>query len=211
MKKHLKLQASSLALAAVVVVALAVPFAYAQSSTNSQITQAITAGVINTSIRNSSNVVVASPSFAMTSIAASTSQQTATGTFGDNAQRITVDNPGGANNGWTLALNASIPGTSTWTSGANNYAYNGTAGTGQLTVNPAVSTITPVTGAITGVTKGTQATFSGSTPITIMTASAATAPIWNGYLTGVGLSQTIPAGQALGTYTINMTQTVTAT
>ena len=211
MKKNFKVQFSSLAISAVAVMALGVPLAYAQTTTNSQITQQINAGVLSTSIRDGAGAVVPSPSFAMSAVSASTLQQTSTGTFGSAAQRITVDNPGGASNGWTLALNATTPGTGTWTSGGNTYAYNGaTAAAGQLTVNPAVGTITPVVGAITGVTKGTQSTFTGTTPITIMQAANTAAPIWNGYLTGVGLSQTIPPAQALGTYTINMTQTVTA-
>lgn len=211
MKKQLKVHISSLAVAAIAVIALGVPFAYAQTTADSEITQEINEGVISTSIRNSSGVVVGSPTFAMTPVSASTSQQTSTGTFGAAEQRITVDNPGGANNGWTLALNATTPGTGTWTSGANNYAYNGaSAAAGQLTVSPQVGTITPLTGGSTGVSLGTEATFTGSTAITIMSAANTAAPIWNGYLTGVGLSQTIPPAQAVGDYTIEMTQTVTA-
>lgn len=213
MKKNFKVQFSSLAISTLVVMALGVPFAYAQTATNSQITQQISNGVISTSIRDASGVVVSSPSFGMSAVAASTSQQTSTGTFGSNSQRITVDNPNGSITGgaWTLALNATVPGTGTWTSGANNYAYNGaTSAAGQLTVNPAAGTLTAVTGGLTGVTLGAQGTFTGSTPISIVTASSSAAPIWNGYVTGIGLSQTIPPGQAVGNYAFSMTQTVTA-
>ena len=211
MKKNFKVQFSSLAISAVAVMALGVPLAYAQTTTNSQITQQINAGVLSTSIRDGAGAVVASPTFAMSAVAASTSQQTSTGTFGSSTQRITVDNPGGANNGWTLALNATVPGTATWTSGGNSYAYNGaTAAAGQLTVNPAVGTLTPTVGGATGVSLGTSSTFTGTTPISIITAAASSADIWNGYATGIGLSQTIPPAQPVGNYTINMTQTVTA-
>ena len=185
--------------------------AYAASTYNSQVTQAITAGVLSTDVRDASNVVVASPSFAMTSVAASTSIQTATGTLGTNAMRLSVDNPnGGGATGWTLTLNATTPGTGTWTSGGNSYPYNGTSTTGQLTVNPSVGTIAANTGGTTGVTAGSSAAFTSTTPITLMSAGSTAAKIWNGYITGIGLSQVVPAGQAVGTYTLNLTQTVAA-
>lgn len=211
-KPKINIQLKHLPVAAFVIALLATSFAYAQSTTNSTVTQVINAGVLSTSIRDAGGSVVGSPSFAMTAVAASTSMQTATGTFGSSTQRITVDNPGGANAGWTLALNASTPGTGTWTSGGNTYPYNGaTAALGRLTVNPAAGTLTATVGGATGVALGASATFSASTPVTMITAAAGSADIWNGYVTGIGLSQTIPASQALGTYTINMTQTVTAT
>ncbi len=178
---------------------------------DSKLTQAINGGVISTDVRDASNQVVALPSFAMTAVTASTSQQTATGTFGSASQRIAVDDARGNGSAWTLALNAKTPGTGTWTSGANNYKYNDTAANGQLTVNPVAGTITALTGGATGVTKGTSATFSGTGAITLMSADATASKIWNGYITGIGLSQTIPAGQAVGNYTIDMTQTVTGT
>lgn len=182
----------------------------AASTYDSNLTQAITAGVISTDIRNSSDQVVSSPSFAMTAVAASTSQQTATGTFGTVDQRISVDDSRGNGNSWTLALNAKTPGTGTWTSGVNSYKYNGaTAGEGQLTINPGAGTIVALIGGSAGVTKGASATFTGSSPITIMSADASAAKLWSGYITGIGLSQTIPGAQAVGTYTIDMTQTIT--
>ncbi len=60
-------------------------------------------------------------------------------------------------------------------------------------------------------TLGSQASFTGTTPITLISAAAASADIWNGYVTGIGLSQAIPAAQPLGSYSIDMTQTITAT
>lgn len=185
--------------------------AHAALTANSQLTQSITAGTISTDIRDAGGVVVSSPTFAMNAATVSNSMQTVTGTFGTSTQRISVDNPGGANGGWTLALNATVPGTGTWTSGGNTYAYNGAAAAnGQLTVNPAAGTLTSVTGGSTGITLGTSATFTGTSSITLINAAAASADIWNGYVTGIGLSQTIPASQPSGSYTLNMTQTVTA-
>ena len=43
-----------------------------------------------------------------------------------------------------------------------------------------------------------------------MSASAGADKIWEGYITGIGLKQDIPAGQLSGTYILPMTQTVTA-
>lgn len=183
---------------------------YAAPTANSQLRQVINAGTLSTDIRNTSDGVVSNPTFAMGAVNVSTSAQTSTGTFGEAARRITVDNPGGANNGWTLTLNATTPGTGKWTDGSNSYAYNGTATTGQLTVNPAAGALTSMTGTNTGITLGAQATFSGATPITLLNAAASSDDIWRGYVTGVSLSQVIPAAQAPGSYTLPMTQTVAA-
>lgn len=183
---------------------------YAAPTANSQLQQVINAGVLSTDIRDASDNILNNPTFAMGAVNVSTSAQTSTGTFGEAARRITVDNPGGANNGWTLTLNATTPGTGSWTGGAGSYAYNGTATTGQLTVNPAAGALTSAVGASTGITLGSQATFSGATPITLINAAAGSDDIWRGYVTGIGLSQVIPAAQAPGTYTLPMTQTVTA-
>lgn len=210
MKKRLGsiITVSALALAAVVT-----PAAYAATTANSQLTQQINAGVISTDIRDASNNILSNPTFAMGAVSRSATQQTSTGTFGDNTKRISVDNPGASTNGgaFTLALNAATPG-DTWTAaGGKTYKYNdASAANGQLTVNPAAGTITPVTGGATGVSKGSSATFSGNGAITIMSADGTSAPFWNGYITGIGLSQTIPANQAAGAYTLNMVQTVTA-
>lgn len=209
MKKSISKSVSGV-VAVVAFAAVVAPAAYAATTANSQLTQLINPGVISTDIRNASNAVVAAPTFAMNATAVSTAQQTTTGTFGTAAQRISVDNPGGANDGWTLTLNATVPGTTKWTSGANNYAYNGTAATGQLTVNPSVGTLTAVTGTSTGITLSASANFTGTTPITLASAAAGSDDIWNGYITGIGLSQAIPASQPSGTYTLDMTQTVTA-
>lgn len=190
-------------------VLVAAPVAYAATTANSQLTQGITAGALSTSVVDASSNVVASPSFGMSSVTSSTNAtQNSTGTFGTNAQRIAVDNPGSANDGWTLALSAA----GAWTDGAKTYPFNAaTAGAGQLSVDPATSTITPVTGTATGVTKGTAGTFSGSTTsVTLLNAGSTSDDVWNGYLTGVGLNQTIPAATPVGNYSLTVTQTVTA-
>ena len=178
------------AVATLTLVALAgAPHAYAALSATSVLSQSITAGTISTDIRNGSNVVINNPTINMNAVTASTSQQTATGTFGSNAQRITVDNPGGANNGWTLSLNATNPATDVWTSGGNSYDFNAaSAAGGQLTVNPTTGTTTASVGGTTGITMGTSATFNSTAAVALVNAAAASADIWNGYFTGISLS-----------------------
>jgi hypothetical protein len=186
------------------------PSAFAALTATSQLSQQVTAGVLSTSIRDGAGAVVASPSFAMSSAVASTSTQTTTGTFGTPAQRITVDNPTGTAT-WVLSLGATAGASGNWTNGTATYAFNGSATTGQLTVNPAAATLTPASGNTpTGITKGTSAAFTAADPITLLTAGSTADKIWNGYITGVGLSQIIPANQPLGTYTLDLTQTVAA-
>lgn len=208
----MKIKNITLAAAAVAVVAAVAPVAYAATTADSTLTQSITQGTISTSIRDASGVVVSAPSFGMSSATVSTAAQTTTGTFGSNTQRITVDNPNGSTNGgaWSLTLNATNPTTDKWTSGSDQYLYNGTAVTGQLTVNPAAGTLTAVTGGSANISLGSQSSFSSTSPVTLATATTAAAPIWNGYITGIGLSQSIPANTPVGSYTLNMTQTVTA-
>ncbi len=212
MKKSMRviLSRGIVTLSVLAVVVLGTPAAYAALTTGSTLSQSITAGTLSTSIRDASGVVVPTPSFSMGAVTASTTVQTATGTFGSSSQRITVDNPGGANNGWVLSLAATGGGTATWTSGGNTYPFNGTTTTGQLTINPAAATLTAVSGTSTGITKGTSSAFASSTPITLLTAASGSDDVWNGYITGVGVSQIIPASQVIGTYTIDLTQTVAA-
>jgi len=187
------------------------PQAYAALTATSTLSQTITNGTLSTDVRDGSNVVVGSPAFGMATRNTSTSQQSTTGTFGSGTQRISVDNPGGANNGFSLTLNATVPGSGVWDDGATHtYAYNGSAATGQLTVDPSVSTWIANVGTTTSITKGTSTTFSGAGAITLASTSGALEDIWNGYVTGIALTQTIPANIPAGTYTISMTQTVTA-
>lgn len=199
-------------LLAVAVFLIAAPSVSAQLTADSELSQEIVAGTISTDIRDNTGAIVGAPSFSMDQAVLSTSQQSVNGVFGDDNQRISVDNPGGAPSGWTLTLNASDPGTGVWSNvgDTESYAYNGSAAAGSLTVNPAAGVLTSVTGTNNGITLGTSSAFSGVTPITLMTASGLADNIWNGYLTGVGLTQTIPASQPAGAYTLELTQTLAA-
>lgn len=199
-------------LVAVALFAALAPAAHATTDTaTSELTQSIAAGVLITDFRDASNVIVGSPSFAMSTATVSTEQQTITGTFGSNAQRISVDNPGGANGGWTLTIAASNV-ADLWTSGGNTYDFNGSAANGQLTLNPAVATLTSRVGTSTNVSLGTSTAFNSGVvdAVTLLTAGSGADDVWNGYLTGVGVSQTIPAAKPVGSYSLNLVQTATS-
>ena len=165
---------------------------------------------------NSSGQSVASPTVAMSSANLSFACQTATGTLGTASQQIQLANTT-TTAAWTISIAATNGTTATWTSGSNTYAYNNSAtsgcSSGQLTVNPATGTITPQSGCSnTGLSLGSSSAFNGSTTSSITLASASTSAAvyctWD--ITGIGLSQAIPANQASGSYSIGMTLTVVA-
>ena len=203
----------------------------AKAASTPTFNQTINAGVLSTDILDASRVPVASPSVAMTTksflFSCASGASASTGTFGSGTQRIYVINPSGANNGWTLTMAATAGPTAVWSDGGTNtYDFNDatTAGctdgvdtdtkAGQLTVDPSVSTLTTdcTSCVATNVTKGSSAAFVETTTnsVTLLSAALASDDVWRGYLTGVTLSQTIPAEQPAASYTINMTLTATA-
>lgn len=211
MKVTKKLAAGMAAISAIVV--LSGTSAYAALSDSTLFQQVINAGVISTFIGDANGVEVAAPSVVFPAATVSNSVQTSVGTYGTDSQRIYVDNPGGANDGWTLSLAATGGPTATWSGTSGTYPFNAASSTlGQLTIDPSVGTVTATVGTNTGISKGAAATFSGGTngPVNLLTAGATADDINRVYLTGVTASQTIPASQPAGTYTIDFTQTVAA-
>lgn len=211
MNKRIKIT-SALAVAVVVVVGGA-SSVYAALTDSTNFSQQINAGTLSTFIGDTTGAEVTSPNVVFPAKIVSNTVQTSIGTYGTNTERIYVDNPGGANNGWTLTLAATGGPTAKWTSGANTYAFNGTTSAlGQLTINPTPGTLTAEVGTLTGITKGSSGTFSGglNTPITILTAASTADDINRVYLTGVSASQTIPGSTPAGSYVIDFTQTAAA-
>lgn len=192
--------------------------------------QTINAGTLATDILDASRASVASPSATLTAKSFAfdcySGGGASTGTLGTDSERIYVINPDAADNGWTLTIAATGGATTTWASGGNNFDFNDGGGSGctdgvdadssggQLTINANAGTLTAdcASCATTNVTKGSSTAFvQGTTDsVTLLTAAAGSDDIWRGYLTGVALSQTIPAEQATGAYTLGMTITVTA-
>lgn len=200
--------------------------AFAASNTN--VTQTINMGTLASDIRDASRQTVANPTFALSATNFSFDCQTTTGLLGSDSQRIYVDNPGAANAGWTVTIAATGGATTTWqnagttrsfdfndptTAGCTDGADTDTVG-GQLTLNPSAGTLTAdCTGcSTTNITKGSSTAYSEGTAdsVTLLNAAAASDDAGRWYLTGVGLSQKIPAEQYVDSYTINLTITTTA-
>jgi hypothetical protein len=202
--------------AALALAGLATP-AVVFASNAPTLNQTVNAGTLSTDIYQSDDTTpVASPSVSFPAINRSFSCQTNTATLGDTNNKVGVTNFAN-NNGWDLAIAATSGPTATWTSGSDHYKFNDAAGSGctngQMTVDPSVAPITTDCSSVcNGVTvnNGASTAFvSGSADsVTLMTTSNGTA--WKGYLTGVGLSQKIPASQVSGSYSLGMTITVTA-
>jgi hypothetical protein len=215
---------------ALVIASFGLSPAGAWAASSSDFTQSIAAGVLSTDIQDASRVPVASPTVALAAKNFSFNCQTSTGTFGTASQRIYATNPGAAvPNGWNVTLAATGGATSTWantgstkffdfndatsagcTDGADTDTYGG-----QMTVDPSVGTLTAdcTSCTTTGITKGSSTAFVEGTAnsVTLLNAANTASNPFRGYLTGVGMSQTLPAEQGVdSTYKINLTLTITA-
>jgi len=179
-------------------------------------------GVLTVDIVDSGGSPVASPSITMGTKAVSFSYQTSTGSFGTSSEKVRVDNPT-ANPQWTLSIAASAGSTAFW-DGVSDYDFNdptSQAGDGadadslggQMTIDPSVGTMTPEAGCSnTGLSLGSSSAFSegvvDSITLIIAGATAETSCYWD--LTGVSISQTIPAEQPADSYSLGITVTVIA-
>lgn len=182
--------------------------------------------LLSTDIVDGSGNSVASPAISMSSTSLKFDCQTVTGTLGISSEKIRTTNTT-SNPAWTLTIAATSGATTNWSTGSLTYDFNDSSGSpagcadggdtdsiaGQMTINPSAATVTAQPSCTTtGVTRGSSAGFAeGSTDsVTLLTASASAnlSCYWD--LTNVAVSQTIPAEQLDGSYTINMTLTITA-
>lgn len=166
-------------------------------------------GSLTVDIVDSGGSSVSSPSVSFSSANYSWAAQQSTATLGVSAQKIRVSNTT-TTPSWTLSI-AATANTNLWTSGGNTYDFNDSATNGRLNVNPGGITITPQSGCSnTGLTGGSSAYFVQGTQdsINLLTAgsSAGTNCYWD--ITGVGMTQDIPASQATGSYSLNMILTI---
>lgn len=184
-----------------------------------QFNQAISEGAKSVDVVDGSGNSVASPAVSFSAANFSFSTQDTTGTLGTASEKIRALNPtSGVTWSVTLAGNAT---TATWTTGSQYYDFNDGSGYtdggdadsygGQMTVDPSGGTLAGVLGcATTNVTKGTSDSFvEGSVnSIDLMSAAAGASTFCRWDLTGVSLTQKMPAGQAAGSYSISMTLTI---
>ena len=182
-------------------------------------------GVLAADMVDASGASVPTPSMAFSSKPFDFGCQNVTATFGVSSQKIRVSNTT-ISPGWDLSIAATDGPNSTWSNGGlANYDFNDptTAGcgdggdtdtfAGQLSINPSVGTLTPQSGCTnSGVSLGTANAFSEGSVSSILiaagSASAGTNCYWD--ITGLSVTQTIPAEQASGTYTLGLTLTITA-
>src|SRR5688500_9439075 len=89
----------------------------------SNCSQVINTGTLNTDIMDASRVSVASPAVAMSgktfSFDCQAGGSASTGTFGTNTERVYVNNPDGADNGWNLTIAATGGTTALWQNGGS--------------------------------------------------------------------------------------------
>ncbi|MFH0820501.1 MAG: hypothetical protein V1908_01880 [Candidatus Peregrinibacteria bacterium] len=193
------------------------------ASSNARFSQTISDGVQSVDVVNTTGTPVGSPAVSFNSLAFSFDSQTATGTLGAVDQKIRVFNPTGDTT-WNVSLAATSGATATWSNGGTDrYDYNdanadGTDSAdtdsvgGRLTVNPSAATLAGVGTSCTtsNVTLGSSANFQeGSVAsVTLLTGAAGSPRYCRWDLTGVSLSQVLPASQPAGTYSIDFTLTI---
>ncbi len=187
------------------------------ASSNSTYNQTINTSSQSVDIVDADGNSVTSPSVTFGAISFSFSTQDPTGTFGTSDERIRAYNPT-TDDTWTVNLAGSST-TATWTDSSLHYDFNDdqgyTDGTdtdsygGQMTVDPSAegSSLSGVSGCSTSnVSKGTSNSFvEGSVDsIDLMSAASGAATFCRWDLTGVGLTQKVPASQASGSYSLTM-------
>lgn len=180
---------------------------------------------LSADIVDAGNVSITSPSVVFANRAFDFACQTTTATLGITAQQLRVVNTT-STAAWTLGIAATSGATATWSNGGTKlYDYNDPTGAGcndggdadgvagQLSVNPASAVITPDSSCSNnGVSLGVNTTFSegitDSVPLLSGSASSEINCMWN--VTGIGLSQTIPAEQSESSYSLGLTLTLAA-
>ncbi|MDP3004420.1 MAG: hypothetical protein Q8N43_02875 [Candidatus Azambacteria bacterium] len=201
---------------------------YVLASSTSSFTQTINAGALGVDIVTSGYVTVGSPTVAMTAATFSFACQTKTGSFGAAEEMIYVTNPDASDTGWAVSVAASAVG-SVWDGAVSDFDFNDPTGSGctdgadtpdtvggQMTVDASVATLAVgqcSACVVTNVSKGSSAAFSSGVTdtITILTGAAASDDIGDWKLTGVSISQKIPAEQpAASDYDINIVLSIAA-
>ena len=188
------------------------------------VTATASSGTLTTDIVDGNGDVVASPAVDMSPGSVQITHQVIGGILGTATQKIRINNST-AGSSWNMTMAATAGSNSFWDGATADYDFNDPTPLGfdggsdadslggQLTVDPTIGSITPQPGcANTGLTLGSAGSFNQSVTdnITLLTAGGTTPTNCYWDLTGIGLSQTIPAGQMAQSYGLPMTLTVTA-
>lgn len=178
-------------------------------------------------IVDGSGAEVISPLVTFATSAVSTTQcSLQTATLGTSLQKIRINNDL-VTNGWNVSMAATGGPTAVWTSGSNTYDFNDPSGSpagctdggdadsqgGQMRVNPTVGTVTPEAGCTgTGLSWGPDSKFNQGVvdAITIGDANPSSERFCYWDVTAVALEQRIPSATPAGSYTMDMTVTMTA-
>jgi len=185
-------------------------------------------GSLSVDVVDTGGVSVTSPYVSFSSLSTVFTCTASAATLGGAGQKIRVRNMS-ANGNWSLSLAPTQGSTALWTGGGGSsfYDYNDTGGAeagcgdsgdsdtfaGKLRVSPTASVLTPQAGcSTTNVSKGTDQDYTeGSVAsVTLLTGSSGsnTECYWD--ITGIGLEQKVPPEQRPGTYSLDLTLTVTA-
>lgn len=190
------------------------------ASNQSQLNQTINEGTLSVDIVDSGGTTVGSPSVTFGALTFDFDTQDGSGTLGTASERIRVYNPT-STAAWSVTLAGSAT-TATWTDGGSNkYDFNDGSGYtdggdtdsfgGQMTVDPSGGTLNGVGSCTTtNVSLGSSDSYEEGTTdsIDLVTAASGADTFCRWDLTGVSLSQGIPAGQAAASYSLTMVLTV---
>jgi len=180
-------------------------------------------GSLSAGIVDAGGISVTTPTIAFSTKTVLFGYQTSDGTFGTANEKIRVNNTTG-NAQWTLTLAPSGGTSALWSAGLSKYDFNDPAANaldggdadsfgGQMSLNPVSATVTPQVGCNnTGISVGSLGAFSEGSVNSLTIVSAGSTSGTNCYwdLTGIPVSQTIPAEQTPGNYSLDMTLTITA-
>ncbi len=175
---------------------------------NTDLAIQINDGVLSVDIVDQNGDPVPNPGVTMSAIAYSFKDQTTTGTLGSETEKIRLSNPTSTAT-WSVSIAATDGEDAVWTDGTHSMDYNDPNG-GRLTIDPSTGTIAEANGGeTTGVSLGSSATFEAGSvgSITLYSADSNASAFAQYDLTGVGLSQVIPAKQQPAAYTLGLTLT----
>ncbi len=210
------------AVSSIVTLMLSFSFLTTVFADNTMNLSTVISGALNVAIMDSNFDEAVSPSSSLTGIDYDNANaQTTTGILPGTTDLIGITNPTGSAT-WALTMAATSGATSVWASGGNNFDFNDPTASaadgadadsagGQLTVNPNAGAFSGGTGsASTDITKGSSTAFNeGVTDsVTILTAGGSAEAPGQWAFSGISLSQTVPAQQVPGTYTLGFTLTV---